>query len=79
MGLDVLLLLSVSRWLTTHPLCVPFTAWLAQDGRVYVISAAGRVEGEILVEGTEISGLVIDEGHLYITERSTGTIYKVAL
>ena len=62
-----------------HLLIVSPSLRVAQDGRVYVISAAGRVEGEILVEGTEISGLVIDEGHLYITERSTGTIYKVAL
>lgn len=49
------------------------------DGSVYVITSGGKVEGEILVEGTEISGLVIDEGHLYITERSTGSIYKVGL
>jgi len=49
------------------------------DGVVYVISPEGKQVATILVEGPEISGLVVCDNNLYITERSTGSIYKMGL
>lgn len=51
----------------------------AQEGRVFVISPTGQIQSNITVAGPELSGLAINGNYLYITERSTGCIYKVDL
>lgn len=49
------------------------------DGNVLVVSNTGKLITNISTEGPEISGLAInqDEKMLYITEQSTGTIYRI--
>lgn len=46
------------------------------DGRVYVVSKQGQLISTISVPGPEISGLAIRGSHLYITEKSSGSIYR---
>ena len=49
----------------------------AADGVVHVISPAGKVTFHITTAGPEISGLTIaNDGTVYITEKSTGSVQK---
>jgi sugar lactone lactonase YvrE len=48
------------------------------DGRVFVISKTGKLLSVVQTpEAPEISGVTCREGVLYISERSTGSIFKV--
>ena len=49
------------------------------EGHVYVISKLGKVLLDITVPGPEISGVALRLGNLYITEKSTGSIYRITL
>jgi sugar lactone lactonase YvrE len=48
-------------------------------GTVLVISKDGKVENTVVTDGAEVTGVAILGGDLIITERSTGSIQKVAL
>ena len=47
------------------------------EGKVIVLSSSGDVISIITVAGPELSGVAISGNYLYITERSTATIYRV--
>jgi len=50
------------------------------EGTVLVVSNTGKLTSTITTTGPEISGLAINnEGTLFITEKSTGTIFKIDL
>jgi len=49
------------------------------EGIVSVLSPDGKLVSLIHTSGPEISGLTINEGVLYITEKSTGSILKVKI
>mmetsp|Transcript_33432 Transcript_33432/g.73647 ORF Transcript_33432/g.73647 Transcript_33432/m.73647 type:complete len:284 (-) Transcript_33432:233-1084(-) len=51
----------------------------ATEGQVHVVSPAGKVLSHISTTGPEISGLAINEGVLYITEKSTGSVQKIKI
>mmetsp|Transcript_10287 Transcript_10287/g.16849 ORF Transcript_10287/g.16849 Transcript_10287/m.16849 type:complete len:285 (-) Transcript_10287:242-1096(-) len=51
----------------------------AAEGVVHILSPAGKSLGHIQTTGPEISGLAINEGTLYITEKSTGSIQKLTI
>lgn len=48
-------------------------------GKVLVINKSGKVESTIVTDGAEVTGVTIKGTELVITERSTGSIQKVAL
>lgn len=47
------------------------------EGRIFVLSSNGDVKSSIVVSGPEVSGLAVNDRYLYITEKSTGTIYRL--
>lgn len=47
------------------------------EGRVLVLSGNGEIKSSIIVNGAEVSGLAVNEKYLYITEKSTATIYRL--
>lgn len=47
------------------------------DGTVLVVSNTGKLVQVIATTGPEISGLAINDNMLYITEKSTGTIFRI--
>jgi hypothetical protein len=49
------------------------------EGHVYAISKQGKVLLDITVPGPEVSGVALRLGNLYITEKSTGSIYRITL
>jgi len=52
----------------------------ANDGKVLVVSPSGSLLTTIIVSsGPEISGIAISDNLLYITEKSTGSIYQASL
>ncbi len=48
-------------------------------GTVLIIDKDGRLEGTVVTDGAEVTGVVVNGRELIITERSTGSIQKVAL
>ena len=48
-------------------------------GTVLIINKDGKLEGTVVTDGAEVSGVLINDGVLIITERSTGSIQKVTL
>ena len=48
-------------------------------GTVLVINKDGKVESTIVTDGAEVTGVAVNGAELVITERSTGSIQKVAL
>eukprot|EP00981_Chlorochromonas_danica_P006112 scaffold1287_cov253-Ochromonas_danica.AAC.25 len=51
----------------------------SNEGNVFVVSPAGKLLRTITTNGAEISGLAIWQDTLYITERSTGSIFRADL
>lgn len=51
----------------------------SQEGRVLVISPTGELISTITVNGPEVSGVAINGNYIYITERSTKTVYRSEL
>lgn len=49
------------------------------EGHILVLSKHAKLINTIIITGPEISGLAIDNNILYITEVSTGSIYKIDL
>lgn len=49
------------------------------EGHVLVLSKAGKLLNTIMMTGPEISGLAIQGDTLYVTEVSTGSVFKVDL
>jgi sugar lactone lactonase YvrE len=47
------------------------------DGTIIVVSNTGKLVSNISTSGPEISGLAINDNMLYITEKSTGTIFRI--
>jgi sugar lactone lactonase YvrE len=48
-------------------------------GKVLILNKDGGLEGTVVTDGAEVSGVVVHGRELIITERSTGSIQKVAL
>eukprot|EP01038_Epipyxis_sp_PR26KG_P010071 gene10071-13533_t len=51
----------------------------ADEGVVIVLNPNGKLQSQIIIGGPEISGLTIYDEVLYITEKSTGSIFKFNL
>ena len=51
----------------------------ASEGHVLVISKSGKLLDDIIIQGPEVSGLAVSKQYLYITEKSTGSIFRVDL
>jgi len=48
----------------------------SNEGTVLILSSSGKLKGSIVTTGAEISGLTVNSGVLYITEKSSGTVFK---